>query len=226
MVQSAQTNHLTKAAERIVRTAAALFAEHGYHGVTTRQIASAVGLNVATVHYHVGTKQELYHKVYTYLDAEDQAFMALLLGPVQKQIAEAAIPLPTLISELVDKTVSFLATSPFRIRFYIRYWLDAEQPSLGHKGGAFAHTTAHALYVNIGDILQTLKEQKAVRLDVDTELLLQGVLGLIYTYILTGTFDWRMLHGDPWNPENLHVFKSSLCKYVCQMLGLWDAPVG
>jgi AcrR family transcriptional regulator len=35
--------------EHILRAATLLFAEHGYHGVSTREIAGAVDLNVATV---------------------------------------------------------------------------------------------------------------------------------------------------------------------------------
>lgn len=215
-----QTPPLTQTAEHIVRTAAALFAERGYHAVTTRQIAAAVGLNVATVHYHVGTKRELYHKVYAYLDTEDQAFLVRVLEPVKQQITERLTPLPELIGGLVDSTVDFLARNPFRIRFYIRYWLDAEQESMSYEAETTARTTARTLFVRTDDVLQVLKKREAIRLDVDTGLFLRGVVGLTYMHFLTGTFDWRTLHSDPRNPENLQTFKTFLCNYVCRMLGI------
>ncbi|NUR62250.1 MAG: helix-turn-helix transcriptional regulator [Catenulispora sp.] len=37
--------------DRIVTAATTLFAEHGYDGTSTRQIAAEAGLNMATVNY-------------------------------------------------------------------------------------------------------------------------------------------------------------------------------
>jgi len=220
MSEVVQTPPLTQTAEHIVRTAAALFAERGYHGVTTRQIAAAVGLNIATVHYHVGTKRELYHKVYAYLDAEDQAFLVRVLDPVKQQITQGRPTLPELVSSLVDSTVDFLAGNPSRIRFYIRYWLDAEQESMSYEAETTARTNARMLFARTDDIVQMLKEKEVIRLDADTGLFLRGVVGLTYMYFLTGTFDWRTLHSNPRNPDNLQTFKKFLCNYVCRMLGI------
>lgn len=47
-------------AERILEESIALFAERGYRGTTTRAVASAAGVNVATLAYHFGDKEGLY----------------------------------------------------------------------------------------------------------------------------------------------------------------------
>ncbi len=47
---------LTEAAGRIVRVATDLFAEQGYHGVSTRQLAAAAGTGLASMNYHVGAR--------------------------------------------------------------------------------------------------------------------------------------------------------------------------
>jgi len=43
----------------ILRAAAALIAERGYHGTSMREIAGAVHLQMASVYHHFGSKQEL-----------------------------------------------------------------------------------------------------------------------------------------------------------------------
>lgn len=46
--------------QRIVDVARSLFVEHGYHGVSMRQIAEAVGISKAGVYYHFADKESLF----------------------------------------------------------------------------------------------------------------------------------------------------------------------
>jgi AcrR family transcriptional regulator len=48
---------------RLLAAAAELFAAHGFHGTTIRDIAERAGVNVAAGHYHVGSKKDLYLEV-------------------------------------------------------------------------------------------------------------------------------------------------------------------
>jgi AcrR family transcriptional regulator len=50
--------------ERILRAAEKLFAEHGYDGVSVRQIAAAAGVQLALLSYHFKTKEGLYRAVF------------------------------------------------------------------------------------------------------------------------------------------------------------------
>ena len=50
--------------ERILDAAEYLFAEHGYDGVTLRQIATRAGVDVALANYHFGKKLELFQAVF------------------------------------------------------------------------------------------------------------------------------------------------------------------
>ncbi len=50
--------------ERILDSAEALFAEHGYDGVTLRQIAKGAGVDVALANYHFGKKLDLFQAVF------------------------------------------------------------------------------------------------------------------------------------------------------------------
>jgi AcrR family transcriptional regulator len=55
---------------RILESARKLFGEYGYHGVTTRMIAKRVGIDVSTLYYHWGEKQDLYEAALTDINDE------------------------------------------------------------------------------------------------------------------------------------------------------------
>src|SRR5438034_3826764 len=64
---------------KILDAAEALFMEHGFEATTLRQITAAAGVNLAAVHYHFGSKEELFHAVLTRrLDPMNQERLALL----------------------------------------------------------------------------------------------------------------------------------------------------
>ena len=49
--------------EAIIQTAISLFAEHGFRGTTTRQIAAAVGVTEPVLYEHFATKSDLYRAI-------------------------------------------------------------------------------------------------------------------------------------------------------------------
>lgn len=48
---------------KILSAARELFGEYGYHGTTTRMIAEKVGIDISTLYYHWGEKNDLYEAV-------------------------------------------------------------------------------------------------------------------------------------------------------------------
>jgi AcrR family transcriptional regulator len=70
--------------ERILSTAANLFAQFGYNGVSTREIASTAEVNEVTIYRHYPRKRDLYLAV---LGAELQRVQ--LRGELLKRLAEA-----------------------------------------------------------------------------------------------------------------------------------------
>jgi AcrR family transcriptional regulator len=61
---------------RVLRAATSLFAERGFHGTTMRAIAAAARANVASGHYHFGSKRDLYLEVLRAAFAEVRRFLA------------------------------------------------------------------------------------------------------------------------------------------------------
>jgi AcrR family transcriptional regulator len=66
----------------ILRAAAVLIAERGYHGASMRDLARAVGVQMASLYHHFGSKQEL-------LVAIMREAMADLTGVVEAAVDEA-----------------------------------------------------------------------------------------------------------------------------------------
>ena len=54
----------TSKKDRILNAAEALFAQHGFDGVTLRQIAAQAGVDVALASYHFGKKLDLFDAVF------------------------------------------------------------------------------------------------------------------------------------------------------------------
>lgn len=73
------------AEERILGTAAALFSQFGYNGVSTREIASSAEVNEVTIYRHFPRKRDLYLAV---LSAELQRVH--LKGEMLTRLAEAS----------------------------------------------------------------------------------------------------------------------------------------
>src|ERR1051326_6716578 len=64
---------------RILDAAERLFVEHGFEATSLRSLPSAAGVNLAAVHYHFGSKEELFQAVLTRrLDPMNQERIDLL----------------------------------------------------------------------------------------------------------------------------------------------------
>jgi AcrR family transcriptional regulator len=85
--------------QAILLAAEKLFARHGYHAVTIRQIADEAGVPLALVGYHFGPKHELFHAVFAHwnrtaqerLSALDQAMAEPSASRRLQRIVEAFV---------------------------------------------------------------------------------------------------------------------------------------
>ncbi|MFI6599637.1 TetR/AcrR family transcriptional regulator [Nonomuraea sp. NPDC050536] len=104
--------------EVILKAATQLFAALGYDGTSTRQIADAAGLNIATVSYHVGGKRELYLAVIERAHQAERA--ALEASLVRFPGAEPAVA----IHRLIDDYLDFCVERPEVPALWMHRWLS------------------------------------------------------------------------------------------------------
>ncbi len=68
---------------RILSTATRLFAAQGYDGTSTKDICERAGVNIAAIHYHFGSKENLYHSIIEQFATERLDFARKTLQPPQ-----------------------------------------------------------------------------------------------------------------------------------------------
>lgn len=94
---------------RVLRAATELFAERGFHGTTIRDVAARAGANVASGHYHFGSKRDLYLEVLRATFAEVRAMLAR--GGVQPDAAALDRMSPRELQALLEKRLGLLLTN-------------------------------------------------------------------------------------------------------------------
>lgn len=90
--------------EQILLVAKELFMQNGYEGVSTTQVAKAVGCNQALVHYYYRTKQNLFKII---CQQEIQKMLKILADIPQEDIS-----LENFIEKIIEAQIGFLKNNP------------------------------------------------------------------------------------------------------------------
>jgi AcrR family transcriptional regulator len=100
--------------ERVMEAAAELFAERGFRGTTMRAIAESAGTNLASAHYHFGSKEKLYLEVAFAMFEGLQARLAERgLSPPEAELARRTRPeLEELLRARIETMVESLLEAP------------------------------------------------------------------------------------------------------------------
>lgn len=90
--------------EQILLVAKELFMQYGYEGVSTTQVAKAVGCNQALVHYYYRTKQNLFKII---CQQEIQKMLKIFADIPQEDIS-----FENFIERIIDAQIGFLKNNP------------------------------------------------------------------------------------------------------------------
>ncbi len=91
---------------RILSAARQLFGQYGYNDTTTRLIAGEVGIDISTLHYHWGEKQDLYEGVLTDISEEIQSKL------IEIEAAASGKPMRTRLEIALDMMCDYLFSHP------------------------------------------------------------------------------------------------------------------
>ncbi|MER8039931.1 TetR/AcrR family transcriptional regulator [Streptomyces hydrogenans] len=162
--------------ERILAAATRLFAERGYDATSTRAIGEAVGLNIATVAYHVGAKPELYRAVMRRAHrAQREAVTAALLrldacGPTPEETRAALLA-------FVDSYLGFCLDHPEVPALWMRRWL-AEGAELEEIETEFAGP----LVAEVAGSVRAALDRAGLGTGADVELLVFTIVWTAHSF--------------------------------------------
>ena len=162
----------------ILKVATQLFAALGYDGTSTRQIAEAAGLNIATVNYHVGGKRELYLAVMEAAHRAEKAALETALGRLPGDDPVTAI------HRLADDYLDFCVDNPEVPALWMHRWLsDASDIT------ELERQYVQPLLSAVTGALRPAVETGLISADVDLEYTVWTVIWSVHGFAKGGVLD-------------------------------------
>lgn len=199
--------------DQIYGAATRLFGDLGFNGVSTRAIAREVGLNIATVNYHVGSKRELYAEVVRRLYQHEQELLDRHLNEIAEDVLTDPRAFVELLGAVIEALVNMQAEHPERARLYMQRWLEPRD-DLSDIEARYSL----ALHSRLRDLLERARDGGAVRTNLDIGMFLRSFAWMLFGYFVTGPIDWRDWFADPLAPEAIAELKSYLVDYAQRMV--------
>ena len=112
---------------RILASARKIFGEYGYNDTTTRMIARDVGIDISTLYYHWGEKQDLYEAVLMEISEEIQK----KLKEVEKKVSGQS--LAARLEMAIDMMSDYLFAHP-EVSNLILFGYFNKNPPWRHPG--------------------------------------------------------------------------------------------
>ena len=92
--------------ELLIVCAGELFAEHGYDGVSTRMIVESAEVKLSAIHYHFGSKENLYIESFTYAHERGKPTNFADVIAENPALAETALGQAEVIRTTVFRTIN------------------------------------------------------------------------------------------------------------------------
>ena len=162
-------NSETGLPEQILETAKNLFVNEGYHGLSMREIAYALGVSKAALYYYFKDKEELFLAILRiYLDDINAALNRILAQPVNCQ-------------DQIRLFVEYVLTQPAEQRATIRLAMQESIHLSPEARGAFGVIYREKFIDKVKSILQAGMQNHEFR-EMDDEVAVWALLGIMFPY--------------------------------------------
>jgi AcrR family transcriptional regulator len=167
---------LTQKQKNILESAIQLFAEKGYNGTTTNEIAKLAGVAEATIFKHYRSKKGLLLRLV--IPAIAKFASPYILDPLV-QILEQDKPIEVILEELIQDRVTLVENNWKTIRIVIVESLF--HPDLRE---ALQEMVANRVIANVEQKVNRLKEQGKLRRDLPNRILLRGIISQVFGFLI------------------------------------------
>ncbi|MCP9950378.1 TetR/AcrR family transcriptional regulator [Actinomadura madurae] len=194
--------------ERILEVATRLFAALGYDGTSTRMIAEAAGLNVATIAYHVGGKRDLYLAVMERAHVAERAAL-------DRALAEITMDREGLLA-LVDGYVDFCIERPEVPALWMHRWLS-DAADIAHLEEQYVRPLVEIV---------TGLARKIVADDVDVDFVVWTIVWCTHGFGCGGLLDADGNRLGLDDPAAVARFRAQMRRTVAAAIGLPSGNAG
>jgi len=209
--------------QRLLEAGIRLFAEHGYRGVSVRDLCNEAGVNIAAVNYHFGGKQELYHAIFeATLDADEPRFLEsmntlqTLIGSANGDSARLAVA----VGVFVKSMLGHLAADEQKRWFGVLIIRELTFPTAAFDliYGRRAEPLEHMLTKIISAVNGKPAQSPQVRIQA------HAVIGMIFNLGISRSILWRLMDWDGYTNERVAVIGDIVTELICNALLLCSAP--
>jgi AcrR family transcriptional regulator len=203
----------TDTLKRILDAAEKLFAQRGFHGTSTRQIATEAGISIQTLHYHCENKLNLYHMV---LRRSVIPVTRMIDDHVQTMLSQDISDdrvLREFTDRIIDELFNVVGENPNYASLFLRQWLE-QDPEL-------RKVEQEELMPSISE---WVKQAEATvngerRSGIDLPLVLLSLSWIYWGLHVSPQFIGTLLGIDPESPEYRHRLKEHAKNITERMLG-------
>lgn len=205
--QMIKTIPKTKTREEILELSAPLFAQHGYDGVSMRDVAAVVGLTQAALYYHFSDKDQLY------LDAVAYQFRERELA-LKDLLAGNSAPWERL-ERFVAGLARMMATDKDFLRLMQWVLLDTDET----RQSTLAKHVFRDMFIAVHDLASELDPHQ------DAHLLAMSILGLVIFHFQTGVTR-KFMPGHRPHQDKPEVLARHVCELLRRSLAAADGDAG
>ncbi len=116
--------------QRILDAAERLFGEQGYGATSLRHIIAEAGVNLAAIHYHFGTKEDLLDQLIMRKGGPVNAERLALLDALETQARGKAVPLDKLLEAFLGPPMMRVRKNPEFARLMGRMYGEGLMPGI------------------------------------------------------------------------------------------------
>jgi AcrR family transcriptional regulator len=109
---------------KLLDTAERLFGQNGYGATSLRQIIATAGVNLAAIHYHFGSKEELLDEIVSRQAGPVNAERVALLERAEAEAAGQPLPVPKILEALLRPMANAAQHRPEFVRLMGRIYAE------------------------------------------------------------------------------------------------------